>query len=282
VCFFASQPVDVIVDINGWFVAGAGFVPVGPERVFDTRPAESPAALRTVAATQVSPGGELEVQMLGLPGGITPAGGVSAVSLNVAVTNSSAAGFVTVHPCGSGGQVASLNYTAGQTISNAVVVAVPADGRLCFFSFAPADLVVDINGWFTAGPGFVPAGPARVFDTRPGQSVAAMRTVPAVQVGPDQQLMVQMSGLSGGAGVITPSTGVGAVSLNVAVTNPSAAGFVTVFPCGTRREVASVNYSATQTVSNAVIVPVSATGQLCFFSLVPTDLVVDINGWFPA
>jgi hypothetical protein len=33
-------------------------------------------------------------------------------------------------------------------------------------------------------------------------------------------------------------------------------------------------------VSNGVIAPVSTNGTICFYSLVPTDIVVDINGWF--
>ena len=77
-----------------------------------------------------------------------------------------------------------------------------------------------------------------------------------------------------------PATGVGAVSLNVAVTNPAAAGFVTVYPCGNRPFTANVNYSLGETMSNGVIVPVSSDGTICFYSLVPTDLVVDINNWF--
>jgi hypothetical protein len=77
-----------------------------------------------------------------------------------------------------------------------------------------------------------------------------------------------------------PATGVTAVSLNVVATNPDAAGFITAYPCGTRNLISSVNYDAGQTVSNAVLVPVSATGTVCFFSMVPTDIVVDLNGWF--
>ena len=65
-----------------------------------------------------------------------------------------------------------------------------------------------------------------------------------------------------------------------AVTNPDAAGFLTVYPCGDRMNVSSVNYTAGQTVSNAVLVPVSATGTVCFYSLEPTDILVDLNGWF--
>ena len=77
-----------------------------------------------------------------------------------------------------------------------------------------------------------------------------------------------------------PATGVGAVSLNVTAVDPSADGFFTVFPCGTRPGSSSVNYSTGQTVANAVITPVSATGSVCFYSQNPTDLVVDVNGWF--
>jgi hypothetical protein len=41
-----------------------------------------------------------------------------------------------------------------------------------------------------------------------------------------------------------------------------------------------VNFNAGQTVANAVIAPVSADGHVCFFSNVPTDVIVDVNGWF--
>lgn len=77
-----------------------------------------------------------------------------------------------------------------------------------------------------------------------------------------------------------PATGVSAVSLNVTAVNPDLDGYLTVFPCGTRPDSSSVNYSTGQTVANAVITPVSATGTVCFFSQNPTDLVVDVNGWF--
>jgi hypothetical protein len=83
------------------------------------------------------------------------------------------------------------------------------------------------------------------------------------------------------AGVV-PATGVGAVALNVTVTDPSGAGFITVYPCGSRTLVANVNYVAGQTVPNAVIAPVSPTGTVCFYSHATTDLVVDLNGWFAA
>jgi len=47
---------------------------------------------------------------------------------------------------------ANLNYTAGQTVSNAVLVPVSATGTVCFYSFAPTDILVDLNGWFGTTP----------------------------------------------------------------------------------------------------------------------------------
>jgi hypothetical protein len=44
VCVFVSAPVDVVVDVSGWFVdgAGSGFVGVVPRRLVDTRFAIGP------------------------------------------------------------------------------------------------------------------------------------------------------------------------------------------------------------------------------------------------
>ena len=191
------------------------------------------------------------------------------------MTNPRADGFVTAYPCGTRTLVASINYVAGQTVSNAVIAPVSPNGTVCFYSHAMADIVVDINGWFAPGAMLQSVGPARVFDTR-GESPNAMRTVAIGKVGGANVLEVKVTDL----GVGVPATGVAAVSLNVAVTNPVGPGFVTVFPCGPRKLVASVNYSAGETVSNAVIAPVSATGTVCFYAYAATDIVVDVNGWF--
>jgi hypothetical protein len=232
-----------------------------------------------VVKVPVGPAG-LGVVVASTPGSSLPASGIGAVTLNVAVTNPVAAGFVTVYPCGTPPFAANLNFVAGQTISNAVVAPVSASGTVCFLSSVNADLVVDISGWFPSGQGLAPVGPYRLFDTR-GASTNALVPVVMAPVA-DAPLVVQVAGLSDAHGTVTPATGIGAVSLNVAVTNPAAAGFVTVYPCGQRPLVASVNYAKGETRSNSVIAPVSPTGTICFSSLVPTDIVVDLNGWLPS
>jgi hypothetical protein len=200
------------------------------------------------------------------------------VSLNVVVTNPTSAGYVTVYACGTRAVVSSVNYIAGQTVANAVIAPVSATGTVCFYSLASTDLVVDINGWFATGSGFTGINPARVLDTRPGQSPDALRVVPKTKIGGANILRVQMTGL----GSVVPSVGVSAVSLNVTVTGSSAAGFLTVFACGTLEAVSSVNFDAGATVANAVLAPVSAAGTICLYSNVTTDVIVDINGWIGA
>ena len=215
--------------------------------------------------------------MTDLPG-VVPATGVAAVSLNVAVTGTTQPGFVTAYPCGMRPLAASVNHAAGETVANNVIAPVSASGTVCFFSLTAADLVVDLNGWFATASKYSAVGPHRVADTRAGESPVALRDVQKTKVGGAYVLEVKLADLPG----VTPSAGVVAASLNVAVTGSGQPGFVTAFPCGVRPFAASVNHAASETVSNGVIAPVSANGTVCFYSLVPVDLIVDIAGYFVA
>ena len=56
---------------------------------------------------------------------------------------------------------------------------------------------------------------------------------------------------------------------------------MTVFPCGVSQpNTANLNYLLNDIVGNNVIAPVGANGSVCIFTLNPSDLVVDISGWF--
>ena len=118
-----------------------------------------------------------------------------------------------------------------------------------------------------------------VVDTRPDQGTDALRPVPTTKLTGGQELDVQLSDL----GAFVPAGGVAAVSLNVTVVDAEARGFLSVYPCGQLPLVSSVNYDPSHlSTANAVLVPVSATGTVCFYSMAAVDLVVDINGWFAA
>lgn len=87
---------------------------------------------------------------------------VVAVVLNVTATNSTQGGFLTLYPDGGSRPLASnLNFAAGQTIPNLVVVPVDSDGKVAIYNFAGnTDVVADLEGYYTPGSGATgPAGP---------------------------------------------------------------------------------------------------------------------------
>jgi hypothetical protein len=71
--------------------------------------------------------------------------------------------------------------------------------------------------------------------------------------------------------------------LNVTVTNPTAVGYITVWPNGSSRPNASnINFVPGQTVANLVAARVGPDGRVAFFnSAGATDLLVDVVGWLP-
>ncbi len=120
-----------------------------------------------------------------------------------------------------------------------------------------------------------PLAPVRLFDTRTSEPQGAITINKQKYGGAGNILKVKITGTAN-----VPTTGVGAVSLNVTVVDPIGSGFVTVFPCGTQPTASNLNYTIGQVIPNAVIAPVSPTGEVCFFSSVDTDLIADVNGWF--
>ena len=119
-----------------------------------------------------------------------------------------------------------------------------------------------------------PVTPTRLFDTRPEQGNGAI-VVPKVKIGGATEVRIDINGIAG-----IPASGVAAVALNVTATQPTKAGYIIVYPCGTRPTTSNVNYSANQTVPNAVIAPVSADGEICFYSTATTHVIADVAAWF--
>ena len=73
------------------------------------------------------------------------------------------------------------------------------------------------------------------------------------------------------------------VALNITVFQPVAPGFVTVWPCGSKRpETSNLNYAGGQIIANNVLAPIDDDGTVCLYSLVTTDVIIDVSGWFTA
>ncbi|HET7720483.1 MAG TPA: hypothetical protein VFK43_10985, partial [Acidimicrobiales bacterium] len=79
-----------------------------------------------------------------------------------------------------------------------------------------------------------------------------------------------------------PATGVSAVAMNVTVTRPSATSFLTLYPTGTARPLASnLNFAAGRTIPNLAVVKIGAGGRVTIYNLAGTvDVIVDVAGWF--
>ncbi|MEX1105183.1 MAG: S8 family peptidase [Ilumatobacteraceae bacterium] len=252
------------------------FTGVVPSRFYETR-----AGYATVDGLQNGVGrlgaeGVAEVAVAGRSPIPCNAG---SVALNITVTNPEAAGFVTAYPCGiSPPGASSVNFTAGGTIANTVVSKVGGNGRVCVFANVATDLIVDVTGWFSPIGGFTGIDPARLLETRPN-----LTTFDLQQNG----IGMRSSGLVTAVAVTTrgivPSNASAAV-LNVTVTNPAAAGFVTVYPCGSQPTTltSSLNFRAGQTIANGVISKIGTDGQVCLYTQVPTDIIVDVTGYFGA
>jgi M6 family metalloprotease-like protein len=115
-------------------------------------------------------------------------------------------------------------------------------------------------------------------DTRGGNPTIDGLFAGAGQVGQASSVDLTVVGRGG-----VPASGVGAVALNVTVTNPTNSSFLTVWPTGAERPLASnLNFVGGQTIPNMVIVPVGAGGQVSFYNNTGgVDVVVDVLGWFP-
>ncbi len=261
----ATQAFTLTVDNE----EAAYYTPVSPLRVLDTRNGTGGYD------APVGPGGTISLQVTGADG--VPASGVTAVVLNVTATDTTASSYVTVYPDGTTRPLASnLNFTAGDTIPNLVTVPVGADGKVDFYNNAGStDLVADLAGYYASGTGssYVPDGPIRLLDTRNGTGGYSS------PVGPGGTISLQITGNSTGG---VPSSGVTAVVLNVTATDTTASSFVTVYPDGTTRPLASnLNFSAGETIPNLVTVPVGADGKVDFYNDAgSTDLVADLAGYY--
>jgi len=122
------------------------FMSLVPGRVLETRPGfQTVDGMFNGIGTR--PGGTVtELPVAGRAG--VPAG-ADAVVLNLAVTGSTSPGFVTVFPCGqTRPNASSLNYSGGQTISNAVTAKIGDGGKICIFTFSDTDVIVDVTGAF--------------------------------------------------------------------------------------------------------------------------------------
>ncbi|MET0662886.1 MAG: SGNH/GDSL hydrolase family protein [Ilumatobacteraceae bacterium] len=228
--------------------APSEYLPLDPVRVLDTRQA---SGARLAAG---------DVRTIALAG-LVPAGS-RAVAVSLTSADPATQGFLTADACGQRPNASSANYAPGGARAAFAVVPLDADGRLCVYSSAATDLIVDLQGAFVGhdppveeATRFTPRAPERLVDTRATGRAA----------------MLVMAAPAGSSGV----------AVNLTATGASAQGYLTAFPCGgTVPVVSNVNFLAGETIAGSAFVPVGVDGRVCVFSSVPVDVIVDLTGTF--
>ena len=272
--FNPSGSTQVILDVVGWYDrsgSGAGYSPLTPARVVDSRP---PPEQVGAYGTPWGAGTDREVQVAGVGG--VPAD-AEAVVANVTVTGTTAESFLTVYPDGAARPTASsLNWRSGTTIPNAVTVKVGTGGKVRVFNNAgSAHVIVDVVGWFAAGSGagFHPIAPVRVQDSRPAPAQVGAHGTPWA-AGTSRTVAVSTAGA-------VPAEAK-AVLANVTVTATSAESFLAVWDTGSARPAASsLNWRSGVTIANAVTTKVGAGGTISVFNNSGTvHVIADAAGWY--
>ncbi len=255
ICVYSSAPVDVIVDVVGYFRPGGDlFHAVGPTRWVDTRGIS--AAVQSGITGARAPGSQVEVQIAGL-GGVPS--NAEAVWLNVAATEAQTATTLTVYPgpCGTAPLSSIVNAIAGRTVAAATLVQLGSNGSVCVKNFSgSSQLIVDVAGWFGPGAGglaYHGTTPSRLFDTRPTPLAAnATRTV------------------------VLPGVSV----INVGSIEATNWGFVAMKPCGLADTSSLLNMALDETLANVGVVASGTGNGVCISTSSASNVYADRVGTF--
>ncbi len=195
----------------------------------------------------------------------------TAYSFNVTVVphNGERLGYLTVWPQGNPQPtVSTLNNPTGTVVANAAIVPGGSNGNISVYPSADTDLLVDINGYFSAPAGtglaLYPFPPCRAFDSRSnnGQPFLGQKTVAMV------------------SSPCAPPPVARSYVLNATVVPPGALGYLTLWPDGqSQPTVSTLNAADGFITSNMAIVP-TTNGSIDAYASSLTQLLIDISGYF--
>jgi len=275
---FASDPTQLILDINGYFAPPSvnpprvsySFYPETPCRVADTR---GPAGEFGGPGMQANDSRDFPIPLSSCS---VPAAAM-AYSLNSTVVPAGYLGYLTMWPTGQPRPgVSTLNSWQGKIVANAAIVPSGTNEEISVFVTNPTNVILDINGYF-ALPGNANAlslytvTPCRVADTRNAQGPFGG---PAMGGGTIRQFVIPASACG------IPATAAG-YSLNVTVVPAGPLFYLTVWPAGvTQPVVSTLNSFDGSVVANAAVVPAGTNGAIDVYVTNQTDVILDINGYF--
>ncbi|SEG85555.1 Fibronectin type III domain-containing protein [Actinacidiphila yanglinensis] len=140
----STQPVDVVVDLYGYFTPsvtqGGGFTPV-QARLLDTRTTTTPVPAH--GTTTVTVGGTNGIPTYGIGGAI----------VNITTTDQQNSGYLVGWPTGQPMPATSLdNFQAGTSRADMAILQPGTGGKISIAnqSAGTIDVVVDLEGWFSS------------------------------------------------------------------------------------------------------------------------------------
>lgn len=280
----AGSTVQLIVDVTGYFTTnttatGAStFNAVNPFRILDTRNGTGGYSSKLVDNAK-------DVLTVGGLGGV-PSSGVTAVELNLTVTDDSTGAILAAYADGASTPTADTAITSdgNATVSTASIIPVGADGKIDIYMVCcgggSTDVVADIAGYFTSGTTgqfYHPVAPNRLVDTR--QSGGAL--------GVNSDTFYGDSTIS----AYDPTL----VTNVTTVESSSTSGLIAIYPAYdiyTMADVATstIDYSGPSTLANFDLINAyDATGQSggtqgnafqVFNTTGTPQLIVDVSGFF--
>jgi hypothetical protein len=166
-------------------------------------------------------------------------------------------------------------FNPGDSISNTALVALHVDGTLHVLADHAVNLIIDVQGYFTAGSatapgGFVAVDQARIADTCSGTGT------PLAKVTTGRSVTVQAGGIA------SVPADASAVYANITVLNQTAIGYLRTYAADQPAPSTGARDFDDSATAQSVAIPLSADGR--FTVLVgaggPVDLTIDIQGYF--
>lgn len=147
------------------------------------------------------------------------------------------------------------------------VIALGIVGALAASSPAISAAVTTMS---TSGGGVNPVTSVRILDSRGtngGHNVAFTA---------GETFALPVAGRGG-----VPLSGASAIFGNVTIVSGANSGYVTLFPTGTTRPLASnINFSANTVIANAFLVPLGSDGSISIYSFAAAvHVIIDVQGW---
>lgn len=269
-CLYSPTETELVIDINGYFANStrSTFTGMKAVTVLDTQTRVNSTGRMGASSTV-----KLDIPALrvGVPGTAT------AVALTISGIQPTSSGYITAYPCdASRPVVSSVNPISGATTTNLAIVPLAANGDVCFYTFTGTDMRVDVIGYFTNGGSgtFVPASPARVTDTRD-------KYRPEMNFGTSGNYLV--AGTTGSV-TLAGQRGIPAnaksLSLNLVIAFPTAAGSITIWPCGSKPDYKTITYRANDVTAIGQEMVMSSAGDICVQATTNVHVIIDVSGWW--